>query len=76
MNQQTRSLKGTGFATKVGKGINTGNDSGVSNAISNEALTFVAAPVTKGVCVDSHTLREKSGRKPWKGCGDPLGRKK
>lgn len=74
MNQQTRSLKGTGFSTKVGKGINTGNDGGNTNAISNGALTFKEAPVTKGVCVDSHTLREKSGRKPWKGCGDAVGR--
>ena len=74
MNKQTRSLIKLQLCTKVGKGINTGNDSGVSNALSNGALTFQPRPTVKGRIVDSHGEREKSGKKPWRGQGNPLGR--
>lgn len=29
---------------------------------------------SKGPCIDSSGARRQSGRKPWRGCGDPLKR--
>ncbi len=76
MNKQTKAFREVNTSTKVSKGtafrITRNSNSG---ALGEGALSFQPFEPTKGRHVNSGKEREASGRKAWKGCGDPCNRK-
>jgi hypothetical protein len=70
MNKQTRHYHKRGLSFKVQKGSSHPNNqhSGYATPQSFE--------VAKGRAVNSSKERADSGRQPWKGMGDPMGRNK
>ena len=79
MNKQTRSLRKVNKSLKVGKGVAVpkvlGNGGHCADAhFKAECLVWVTFPSTDGTSVNSSAERKASGRKPWRGLGDPLKR--
>lgn len=71
MNKQTRRLFSVNLATRVIKGAQVPKEgkSGIGSS-----LAIQERPRVKGVAVNSSKERADSGRKAWKGAGNPLGR--
>jgi hypothetical protein len=81
MNSQTAGYRKVNLSTKVVKGAPV--PKGPSpDVLKGGALTLVSFESTKGQAVNSSKERANSktpggkDRKPWKGHGDPLGRKR
>lgn len=68
-NKQTRSLHPKRLSVKVAKGERTNDGNHAVNAFS---IVEFPAPADK----PKPRNGERDHKKPWKGCGDPLGRKR
>ena len=79
MNRSTRANRAVNVSTKVLKGTPVPK---APPRVMGAALTEVEFEPTKGRTVNSSKERAAGvtpggmARKPWKGCGDPLGRKR